>query len=104
MKSACLSGDAEGQRARAVDEVLLAESEEVAAVGALGGGGEAEQELGAEARDLANVHADVEAVGVVAAHQEVPGAVDGRDDGRPLLFGGVEPGRWRPGPPRACLD
>jgi hypothetical protein len=39
----------------AVDEVLLAQREEVAAVGALGGGGEAEQELRTEVVDQAAV-------------------------------------------------
>jgi hypothetical protein len=45
------------------------------------------------ARGLADVNADVEAVGVVAAHQEVPGAVDGCRDRCLLLLAGVEPGR-----------
>ena len=39
----------------AVDEVLAAEREEVAAVGALGGGGEAEKKLGLEVIDEAAV-------------------------------------------------
>jgi hypothetical protein len=45
------------------------------------------------ARGFADVHADVEAVGVVAVVEEVPRPVDSGDDGCLLLLAGVEPGR-----------